>query len=805
MPRTDPASGSLPAELTSFVGRRRELAEIKRLLGVSRLVTLTGVGGTGKTRLAGRAAGELRRAFPDGSWFVDLTALRAPGLLVLKVQDPQVLAYLMMGALGLREQPGAGSPTEQLVRYLARRRALLVVDNCEHLLAMSATLTDTLLRGCPRLSILATSREALLLDGETLFAVPPLPVPGPGAGAGPGEEERFEAVVLIAARARAVEPGFVLTAENASVVAELCRRLDGLPLAIELAAARVRVLAPEQLLARLTERFALLSRGCRTVPERQQTLRGCVDWSFELCAEPERLLWARLAVFVGGCELDAIEGICADELLPAAELLGTVAGLVDKSILLRDDQGGRTARYRMLETLRDYGQDKLVEVGEQERLRRRHRDWHTDLARQAEADWISPRQADWFARLDRELPNLRAAMEYSLSDPDGAEAALTTATGVYLYWIARGLHGEGRFWLDRALARPTDPTLTRIKALFGSAALASTQGDLPMGITRARQGHELAAQLGDARAHAIAAGIDGVVAPACGELAHALDCLQRAVDGMAAEPAPEFLAWRLRALVGVAMVKAMLGDVDGAVAAHEAVLALSQPRGESWFSGFALWTLGLGLFKRGDRAAAAARLCDGLQHLRKVNDAYATGWCLDALAWIACDEGRPERAATLLGAVIRLAQAMGARPAVYPELSADHERYAQRTRAALGERAYAAAFARGQGLSLDEAVAYALDEPAPPAAPGPMAASTPLTRREQQVAELVAQGLSNKEVAARLVIAQRTAESHVDHILTKLGLTNRTQAAAWMAAQPSSTAQPPETPAEGPGGPGDWC
>ncbi|MBG0561392.1 ATP-binding protein [Actinoplanes aureus] len=780
MPRT---GGNLPLELTSFVGRRHEVAEVKRLLGGARLVTLTGVGGAGKTRLALRTADQLRRSSPDGVWFVDLTALRGPEMLILEIQDPDVLAYLVMSALGLREQAGAGSPTEQLITHLAGRRALLVLDNCEHLLPVGAVLAESLLQGCPGLRLLATSREPLLVPGEVLFAVPPLPTPQPGEAVSVAEVERYEGVALFVARTRGVVPGFALTEETAAVVAELCRRLDGLPLALELAAALVRVLAPGQILDRLTERFALLSRGSRTAPERQQTLRACADWSFELCAKPERVLWARLSVFAGGCELDAIEGICDDELLPAGDLLEVVAGLVDKSVLASEQVGG-VARYRMLETLRDYGQEKLIEAGERDTLQRRHRDWYTGLARRFEADLISPRQVEGFARVGRELPNLRAALDYSLADPDGGEAALTIAASLYLYWAIHGLYREGRSWVDQALARPGGPTVARLKALNVGATLACLQGDLAAVSERTRQGYEAAAQRGDALGYAFADGSKGAGEMA-GDLVEAELAFQRAAAVFATEPGNEYVFWRANVLTGLAITRVMRGDTAGAAAHHETILAICQPRGETYYVGFALWILGLGLWSEGDREAATTRLRESLHRLRSVDDILGTAWCLDTMAWIACDEGRAERAAVLLGAVTRLAHTMGARPSFFPKLAEHHEEYEQRTRTALGQQAYRAAFARGQRLSLDEAVAFALGQPPPqPAAvPAPVDASASLTRREREIAELLADGLSNREIAAKLVISRRTAETHVEHILGKLGLTNRAQVAAWFTAQ----------------------
>ena len=297
-------------------------------------------------------------------------------------QDSDALAFLVTAALGLRER-GGGSPLQMLVERLAGRDMLLILDNCEHLISASARLADALLRGCPRLRVLATSREALATTGEILFTVPPLSTPDPGRRPSLADLRRSEAVSLFLARAETVVPGFELAEENHRAIAELCHRLDGLPLAIELAAAWMRVLTPHQILERLTDRFALLSRGSRTAPQRQQTLRACVDWSYQLCDKPERVLWARLSVFASGFELDAVEGVCAGEDLPEADLLELAARLVDKSILVRDDgRDGRpgTARYRLLETIRYYGQEKLAEAGEGTLLRRRLRDWYERLA-----------------------------------------------------------------------------------------------------------------------------------------------------------------------------------------------------------------------------------------------------------------------------------------------------------------------------------------------------------------------------------------------------------------------------------------
>src|SRR6516225_9643420 len=354
-------AGNLPAELTSFVGRRGELAEVRRLLAGSRLVTLTGVGGVGKTRLAVRAAAGLRRAFRDGVWLVQLDQLR----------DPALVAQAVAGALGLQDRAGY-APAAALAEYLAGRQLLLVLDNCEHLVDAAAKLADLLLRAAAELRVLATSREALTMTGETVLAVPPLPVPEARQPLAAAELGVFPAVRLFAERAAQVVPGFAVTEANVAAVAGICRRVDGLPLAIELAAARLPVLSAEQIEERLSDRLGLLTRGGRARPARQQTLRASIEWSHELCSRAERLLWARCSVFAGGFELDAAEGVCAADRLAAGRVLDLLAALAGKSILTTGHLE-RVARYRLPEPLREFGQERLRESGEEAALRRRRR------------------------------------------------------------------------------------------------------------------------------------------------------------------------------------------------------------------------------------------------------------------------------------------------------------------------------------------------------------------------------------------------------------------------------------------------
>lgn len=468
--------GNIPAQLSSFVGRRREIEGVRRQLATSRMVTLVGVGGAGKTRLALQVAADVGRAQPDGAWLVDLTQLQQPDLSIPEIHSPDVIATLVIATLGVPQQQAA-RPVELVADYLAVRQVLLVLDNCEHVSAACTLLVDRLLRACANLRVLATGREPLAVPGEVIFAVPPLPVPEPGPQRGPGDLAAYEAVELFVVRGQAAVPGFALTPVNADAVAELCRRLDGLPLAIELAAARVRVLSPQQILDRMGDRFALLTRGSRGAPARQHTLRACVEWSFDLCSKPERLLWARLSVFVGGFDLAAVEAVCGDDELGNDGLIDILAGLVDKSILERADGHGGNARYRMLETIREHGREKLIEAGEQAELQRHHRDWYRELTIRADREWVD-RQAYWHATLIEEQGNLRAAIEFSLADPREAETALRIMVAVpQLYWWTQSLCGTGLNWFRRGLAQVRSPTVLRARAVTHAGFLAIQQGD----------------------------------------------------------------------------------------------------------------------------------------------------------------------------------------------------------------------------------------------------------------------------------------------------------------------------------------
>ena len=757
---------NLPVGLTRFVGRRHELTEAKRLLATTRLLTLTGAGGVGKTRLALHLATEVQRAFPDGVWLVELAELTEPALLGHTVAD----------ALGLREQSGHWR-LATLTDHLTGRHLLLVLDNCEQLVDACAVLVDQLLRTCPQLHVLATSRQPLSITGESILPVPPLPVPDPDRLPPPEALARYDAVTLLLDRAASAVPGFRLTADNHAAVARLCQALEGIPLALELAAVRLRALSASQILERLTDRYALLSTGSRSAPSRQQTLRACIDWSFQLCSAAERTLWARLAVFSGGFELDAAEGICADDQLSRQTILDLIAALVDKSILIREEHGVHI-RYRLLETIRQYGQERLHEGGELTVWRCRHRDWYAELVAQVASDWISPRQAEWLARLRRDHANLRAVLDLCISDPEETVTGLRIATTLEYYWVLREHMSEGRHWLDLALAFETGPEKVRARALQVDAWLATLQRDTEVAVVMLDEAEALVRRAGDAVGLASVTLTRGLAAMFQGELAQAIGLLEQVVPVFraAGELTEEVCAFFLLGLAA-----GLAGDAGQADLWLGQCLAMTEARQECGFRSYALWALGLVAWRQGDSRRAVVLETESLRIKIGLDDRLGIAFCFEALAWIAATERQAERAAVLLGAAEPIWRGIGMAFATIPAFSAyraEGETAARR----IGERAFQTAFRRGAGLSLEEAVAFAVDDKTQgPPSPSSGTDAAKLTRRELEIAELLAQGLSNREIANKLVIATRTAEGHVEHILSKLGFTSRAQIAAWVA------------------------
>ncbi|MGV9610923.1 protein kinase domain-containing protein [Nocardia xishanensis] len=760
--------GKAPLELTSFVNRRTELAEAKNSLSIARLVTLTGMGGVGKTRLAVRVATTVQGEFADGVTFVEIG----------EVRDERLLASIVANALGLQDR-SARPLREVLAEFLADRELLLVLDNCEQMVAAVAELAESLLRVCPRLRILATSREPIGLDGEAVLPVHPLAVPDPDQL--PRSLSRNDAMRLFAERAATAVAGFEITDDNMATIAGICRQLDGLPLPIELATARLRVMSPEQILQRLTDRFALLTRGSRSAPPRQQTLRMCIDWSHDLCTPTEQRVWAQLSVFAGSFELEAAQYVCGDD--PTAEdFLDTVASLVDKSILIREESD-TAVRFRMLDTVRDYGHEKARETGEYLEYRRRHRDWYVRLAFGAYTEWSSPRALEWISRFGREQPNLRRALEFCVSD--NPEAGIRIAAAIWPFWYSQGSLSEARRWLDRLLARRTGPlTIDQAAALYVACIMAAVQGDLAAVEGFVRLGRPLVEKTTAPFARAHIDLIEGILAILSGKPSAARPYLEKAVQ---AYTELDNVFFRVNSLTLLGYTQQLRNDTERAVEYYEHALAIVEEHGETMYRPYVMWALAVASCRQGDLARATRLLERALRVSRALNDRTNTSMCLRALARIATDEQDAERAVVLMAAADQIDRSMGASPTWYSYLLVRHEECERLTREAMSAQAYAAAQREGAALSFDAAIAYALGENAPPTSAD--VAGRKLTKREREVAELIAEGLTNREIATRLVISPRTAQGHVEHLLTKLGFTSRAQIAAWIAASQNNASK----------------
>jgi predicted ATPase/DNA-binding CsgD family transcriptional regulator len=764
----------LPAEVTSFVGRRRELAGIKRLYSTARLVTLTGVGGVGKTRLALQFAGS-RQAFPDGVFLAELEDLT----------DPRLITQVVATAIGIQDD--AGNLRTTLTDYISDKHLLLVLDNCEHLSEGCGLLILELLQACPQLRVLATSREPLRVAGEHVFVVPPLSTPDPDQAYTPDSLARYEATKLLLDRAAAVVPNFAVTPENSAALVQLCQRLDGIPLSVELAAARLPGLSAEEILRRIEDRFHLLTRGIRQAPARHRTLSALMGWSFDLCSPAEQRLWARLSVFPGGFDLPAAQAVCSGDGLTHDDVYAAVAGLVDKSVLIRDESVG-VARYRMLETLREYGRLKLTAAPDDEAaLLRKHRDWYRGVAGQAKREWFGANQVEWLAHLQRDQANLRAALKFSLNTPGEARAALDLAAALWFYWIAAGFLIEGRLWLSQALELDSDATPTRATALWVAAWLAAVQGDFQAAANMLQEARVLGHARDDSVVLAYVAQTDGLSAMLQDDLHRARALF---VEALGRHREAEDPAGIVNDLIQLSAITSLQGDFRDAAEFSRECLSLCDAYGERWYKSYALCDLGIALWKQGDTRRAGAVERESIRLSRSFQQKLGIGMGIEILAWIAETDGRSERAARLLGALPEIWRAIGVPPSGLGHFTAEHDRCVARAREELGEHEFEAQQRKGSELDLDVMVAYALEEDT--SRPRELAASSPLTRREQQIAELLAAGKTNREIATKLVIARRTAASHVEHILDKLGFSSRTQVAAWIAERRAVVASTPE-------------
>jgi non-specific serine/threonine protein kinase len=807
---------NLPLQVNRFIGREREMTEVSGLLVTTRLLTLTGSGGSGKTRLALQVATDLLEEFEHGVWWVELAALSDP-LLV-----PQVVA----SALGIPERVDC-TLTEALSDALRTKHLLLVLDNCEHLLGACRQLIETLLHTCPTLRVLVTSREALTITGETVWLVLPLRVPDtyhlpPIEGL-----MTYEAVQLFIERARSVQPSFTLTPENAPAVVQVCRRLDGIPLATELAAARIRVLSVEQIVARLDDAYRLLTGGSRSALARQQTLRAAMDWSYHLLSAQEQAFFRRLSVFAGSFSLEAAEAICAGEPGEECDVLDVLSSLIDKSLVLMEQRSGE-ARYRLLETIRQYGQDKLRQAGEVAAMRRRHCDWYIRFAERAGPETVGLQQAEWLHRLELEHDNIRTALVWSLEQGE-AEPGARIGTAIWHFWLYRGYLTEGRNMLERILKHFSEQTSVRAKVLHAAGLLAFYQGDharanilleesldlsraLPdrQGIayalnalgtlTHSRGDYEQATtlyeeslpllrELGDKRVMVLALSGWGLTLLALGEYERAIALCEESLALARELGSPQGVAGSLTTLA-IAVLE--WGDYERARVLCEESLAIRQKLGDKGGSAHTLTILGRVALSQGSYAQAKAHYDVSLSLRQALGDKEGIASALEGLAGVAQGQGQPPSAARLYGAAQALRNAIGAPLA--PTDRASYERMVASVRVQLDAAPFEAAWTQGQAFTLEQAIAAAeqvkvreqitptsqsTTEVAPPTFPqAPASSGNPfgLTAREIEVLRLVTLGLTTTQIADSLIISPRTADAHLRSIYSKLGVTSRSAA-----------------------------
>jgi predicted ATPase/DNA-binding CsgD family transcriptional regulator len=754
---------NLPSELSSFVGRERELAEVKRLLEDHRLLTLTGPGGCGKTRLAlEAAAGEMADGFEDGVWLVELAPLA----------NPSLVQGAVASVVGAREQPGRAL-IETLSEHLGSKKVLLVLDNCEHLVEACAALAEALLRSCPGLRVLATSREALGIIGEVAWPVPSLSLPDLRRLPDVESLTLYESARLFVERAAAVRPSFALTERNSAAVAQVCYRLDGIPLALELAAARTKVLLVEQIADRLDDCFGLLAAGGRTAMPRHKTLHATMDWSHELLSDEERALFRRLSVFAGDFTLEAAESVCAGGELGRDEVLELLSCLVDKSLVVARELDGE-ARYRLLETVRQYGQEKLSESGEAGQVREQHARHHLALAREAEPELKVERQVAWLERLEREHDNLRAAMRWLLGSGRLGEAA-GLGWALWLFWGIRGHFAEGRRWMEQALSANGDAEAAsaRAKALFVAGMMANYQGDHGAAVPLVEESLELFRGLGDTAGVAYALSNAGFAASGQGRHQEAIALNEEAVDlfleaeekwGAAIQLCFLAVAWRDR------------GDRARAKPLAEQGLALSREVGERQALCAALYTLATLAQAESDHERARDLFEEGLVLSAELGNEADVAHNLEGLASIAGAQGEIARAARLWGAEQALLEEIESSVYTYvPDRSLRQSREAA-ARSQLDEAAWTTAWAEGRAMSPAQAVEYALEQEPTPRPAVPLSYPAGLSAREAEVLRLVAEGLTNAEVAGRLFISPRTVNWHLGSVYRKLGFHSRTEA-----------------------------
>jgi predicted ATPase/DNA-binding CsgD family transcriptional regulator len=761
---------NLPPEVNRFIGRRREVPAIAAAVDQHRLVTLRGAGGVGKTRLALRVAREIRDDFADGSWLVELSALR----------DYELLPGAVAAALGLPDE-ATGDQLEALAASLAERELLLVLDTCEHLVEACGSLARTLLAAAPGLRILTTSREPLGVPAEHTLLISPLELPAADWSRPRGHgADQADAVALFVDRAQAAVPEFALSPANAGTVTELCRRLDGIPLALELAAVRLRGMPADEILTRLTDRFRILG-AARTATGRHRTLGAAIAWSYDLCTPAEQRLWAELSVFPAGFGLAAAERVCG------RGTAKTLIRLAEKSVVQYSDT---SRRYQLLDTMREFGAERLAETSApgsatRDELRARHRDYYRDLAAAAASAGVGAEQTGWLARLGAETGNLRAALDFCFATEGQRGEGLLLTTLLRPYWLMVGQFTEGRRWHELAVAvRPG--SRENAWAVFGAGVLAVQQGDLGAGGPLLERADALAAEHDDENLAAHVSDALGIVAFNGGHLETAQARYEAALASYERIGFGDPLALVTYSRLASACI--LSGALDRAVALCEECLRRCDETGEQWARGTALWVRGATRWLSGDITAAIADSLSCLRIKESVNDLHTIAMSFDLLSVCRVATAEFELATVLYGAGEALWTLLNAPVLMGPGYAEIRKSAADTARAALGEERFDELLGRGLAMHLTDALAMAKGEtPADGLLAGESggSAAKQLTRREKEIAALVAAGLGNREIAARLFLSKRTVDSHMEHIFTKLGFSSRTQLASWMLGQGS--------------------
>jgi predicted ATPase/DNA-binding NarL/FixJ family response regulator len=781
-------TGNLPIPLSSFVGREREVEAVRWLLTEHRLLTLTGAGGCGKTRLALTCAEQLAPLFDGRTWFVDLSSLA----------DQTLVPRAIAAPLHIREEPGA-PPLATLVATLAPHQTLLVLDNCEHVVGACAQLANALLRRCPGLRILATSREALGVSGEVVWTVPSLSFPASAVALSGSRLSSdalcFEAMRLFIERARSVDPQFSADPQALPVIAEICRRLDGMPLAIELAAARVRVLSVQQIAARLDDCVRLLTAGTRTAPARQRTLAATLDWSYGLLSQNEQAVLRRLSVFGGGWSLEAAEAVCAGEAVAVSEVLDLLSNLVHKSLIVMVRHGDES-RYRLLETVRQYARRQLIGAGEQTRVEHRHLAFFARFIDRAASLLTGAEQHVWFERLELDLDNLRAAMDRSIQvadvtgDIDAVVRALRLPADLERFWSPRGYCGEGAERLARALALPGAQTagaaIARAHALNAAGVLSWFQSRYPEAQRLIEEALAIGEMTQDRMTILTSLRNLGTLAVLRRDIVAGSKLLERGlVLGRAAGvEARHPVAWIVAVQGSAAYIE---GDHERAAPLFEESVVLFREHGDANFLALVLRRLGQIALRRGVDKQAGQLLRESLELNGQVGSPAGIAACISALAGVLLIQCRPVDAAVLLGVVASvLAETAAHLTAADQDLLKDLQ---AQVCGRLDSQAFHAAWKKGRAVQFRAAVAYTTALVAAPAL-----VRHCLTDREREVAALVAQGQSNRQIAQTLTVEVKTVEAHLTHILQKLGASSRVQIATWVVERGLVPPQWPSSP-----------